>query len=67
MTVLDEKGLHACLEKIAERGCAEVNRLIEDAEKGITIPDITHLDTRHQEMVLQELKSLMSVYVDNAD
>ena len=60
--VLSEKTIHAYAEKIAQRGCADVNRLLKDAADGVAVPEIAHLDKHQQQQVLVELKTVMQVY-----
>ena len=60
--VLSDKTIHAYAEKIAQRGCADVNRLLEEVENGVEVPEIAHLDRHQQQQVLIELRTVMEVY-----
>jgi pullulanase/glycogen debranching enzyme len=60
--LLSEKEVHDYAEKIAERGCANVNRLLQEIEDGTEVPEIAHLDEHQQRQVLVELKIVMAVY-----
>jgi hypothetical protein len=59
---LSEKEVHDYAEKIAKRGCADVNRLLEEIDHGVVIAEIAHLDEQQQQQVLVELKVVMQVY-----
>lgn len=59
---LSDKVIHAYAEKIALRGCADVNRLLEDVENGAQVPEIAHLEKLQQQQVLVELRAVMEVY-----
>ena len=59
---LSDKMLHLYMEKIAESGCSDVNKLILDFEAGATIREIAHLDKSQQQQVMRELKKVMQVY-----
>ena len=63
---LTEKEVHDYAEKIAKRGCADVNRLLEEIDQGMVIPEISHLEKQQQNQVLVELKIVMRVY-DSCD
>ena len=63
---LSEKEVHDYAEKIAMRGCANVNRLLEEIDQGAIVPEIAHLNEQQQQQVLVELKVVMQVY-DSCD
>lgn len=52
----------ACIEAICEKGCQEVRREIALLERGETLPELSHLSLKAQQSVLDELKTIMSVY-----
>jgi hypothetical protein len=60
--LLSEKEVHDYAEKIAERGCADVNRLLQEIDDGIAVPEIAHLNEHQQRQVLVELRLVMAVY-----
>ena len=62
--LLSEKEVHDYAEKIAERGCADVNRLLQKIGDGMEVPEIAHLDEHQQKQVLIELKVVMAVYAN---
>lgn len=64
--LLSEKEVHDYAEKIARRGCADVNRLLEEIDQGRVVPEIAHLEKQQQNQVLVELKIVMRVY-DSCD
>jgi len=59
---LSEKDLHGYMEKIASSGCADVNQLIGDFDKGAEIAEIAHLSDSQQRQVMRELGKVMKVY-----
>lgn len=65
-SLLSEKEVHDYAEKIARRGCADVNRLLEEIDQGMVVPEIAHLEEQQQKQVLVELKVVMRVY-DSCD
>jgi len=65
--LLSDRALHDFLEKIAARGCADVNQLIVDIENGARVPEeIAHLSESRQQQVIDELRNIMRVY-DNCE
>lgn len=57
--------IDACVEAICNKGCQVVRRDIELLEQGRTLPELSHLDPTALRAVLEELKSIMSVYGDS--
>jgi len=62
MTDLPDKEVHDFLELISQRGCEEVNKLLNDHALGIPIPEIKHLPDRQQHQIVVELHKVMAVY-----
>ena len=63
---LPDEELHDYLERIAARGCADVNQLIADIDNGAEVPEIAHLSKAQQQQVINELRKVMKVY-DNCE
>lgn len=59
---LTDKELHDYLELIAASGCADVNQLIIDYDKGVPISEIAHLNVAQQQQVVIELRKVMQIY-----
>ncbi len=57
--------IDACIEAICRNGCQEVRRKIQLLEQGQALPELSHLRPEAQQAVLDELKSIMSVYTDS--
>ena len=51
-----------CVEKICEQGCTTVRNIIQRIEDKQPVDELLHLNEKEQAHVLQELKSIMSVY-----
>ena len=58
--------MHESLQKIVEaicnQGCIRVNEIIASMECGKAIAEAKHLHPHDASLLLQELKSIMSVY-----
>ncbi|MCU7834290.1 MAG: hypothetical protein KZQ83_03470 [gamma proteobacterium symbiont of Taylorina sp.] len=59
---MDHQKLTQYLEILCQSGCETVNATIEAMEKNQTTSLIDELNDDEQRIVLQELKSIMSVY-----
>ena len=56
-----------CVEALCLKGCKEVWGDIEALEQGIPLPETRSLSASERGMVLQELKSIMSVYAGSCE
>ncbi len=54
--------IDACIEAICNKGCQAVRREIQLLEQGQTLPELSHLSLKARQSVLEELKTIMSVY-----
>ncbi len=61
-TLLQQDEVHYYLDRIAVRGCAEVNQMIDTMDSGGVIDEISHLPENQQQQVFRELKQIMQVY-----
>ena len=59
---MDHAKVNQHVEIACEKGCTEVNAMIEKLETGIPVPEATMLNEEEQKSLLQELKSIMAVY-----
>ncbi|TCV85894.1 hypothetical protein EDC63_108102 [Sulfurirhabdus autotrophica] len=59
---MDQARINQCIEIACEKGCTEVNAIIEKLETGLPVPEASMLNEAEQEVLLQELKSIMAVY-----
>lgn len=51
-----------CIEMICKQGCTSVREVINRLEDGQLVDELKHLETKEQDHVLHELKTIMSVY-----
>jgi hypothetical protein len=51
-----------CVEYICEQGCTFVREVIVSLEKNNSVEALKHLDDAEQQLVLVELKVVMSIY-----
>ena len=54
--------LQSLVETLCESGCENVNGIIENLSRNQTSKETRDLDEQEKEMVLNELKNIMSVY-----
>ena len=59
---IDRQRVDHCVEILCDRGCRAVWADIERLEAGMSLPETTELTEDERRAVLQELKSVMSVY-----
>ncbi|MES9844075.1 MAG: hypothetical protein ABW162_14930 [Candidatus Sedimenticola sp. PURPLELP] len=57
--------IDACVEAICNKGCQEVRLDISLLEQGDNPPEVRNLSERERSLVLNELKTIMSVYGDS--
>jgi len=50
------------IEAVCERGCGEVNQLIEDAKNGREIEILKNFSETETNMIIEELVGIMAVY-----
>jgi hypothetical protein len=50
------------IEAVCERGCGEVNQLIEDAKNGREIEILKDFSETETNMIIEELVGIMAVY-----
>jgi hypothetical protein len=62
---MQNKSIESGVEAICRKGCREVRRDIQMLEQGETPPELSHLSKPVQQIILDELKVIMSVYGDN--
>ncbi|MCW8882846.1 MAG: hypothetical protein OQL10_09375 [Sedimenticola sp.] len=62
---MQKTSIDASVEAICIKGCREVRRDIQLMEDGKTPPELTHHTKQAQQLILEELKVIMSVYGDN--
>jgi len=60
--MVDKLKVEQCIESLCENGCAVVSATITAMEKDLANVPLDGLTQDEQAMVLQELKSIMSVY-----
>lgn len=60
---LPEKIIHK-IETICEQGCTHVNQLLDNANSGNAIDELSGYDQAEVKQVISELKKIMSVYDD---
>jgi hypothetical protein len=60
---LSEKNLHI-IEAICEQGCTHVHRLLCKAKKGVEIEELSDCSQHETELIINELKQIMSIYGD---
>ena len=59
---VNEKRVSTVVESICERGCQYVNTILQDARKRADCRPLLNLSSAEQATVIDELKSVMSVY-----
>lgn len=62
---MQNRNIDACVEAICNKGCRVVRHDIELLEQGRILPELVHLPPQSRQQVLEELKSIMSVYGDS--
>ncbi len=62
---MQNRDIEACVEAICNKGCSLVRQDIELLEQGCSLPETSHLGSQARQLVLNELKSIMSVYGDS--
>lgn len=62
---MQNRDIEACVEAICNKGCSLVRHDIKLLEQGSSLPETSHLEPQAQQLVLDELKSIMSVYGDS--
>ena len=63
---LSKKAINT-IEALCEQGCTHVNRLLEQAENGNSIEELSEFSSKEVEQIIEELAQLMSVYDENSD
>jgi len=53
---------HQCIELICQQGCTVVREVIIKLEQQHMVAELDHLDDDQKQVVLTELKTVMSVY-----
>jgi len=59
---MDQSRIAHCIEVLCQKGCKEVSLVILALERGDLMTEVQELDEGERQAVLQELKSIMSVY-----
>jgi len=54
--------IEECLERLCQKGCAQVWRDISALEQGEPLPEAAGLSVNERRQLLTELKSIMQVY-----
>ena len=60
---LSPKAIEA-IESLCQLGCTQVNQLIDDAKNGKDIKELAEFSHSEQDMIIDELDEIMSVYDD---
>ena len=58
---LSQKAIEV-IESLCQLGCTQVNQLIDDARKGKDIKQLAEFSDSEQDMIIDELGEIMSVY-----
>jgi len=58
----DSKTSHQCIELICQQGCTVVREVIVKLEQKKDVAELNHLNDEQKQSVLNELKTIMSVY-----
>jgi hypothetical protein len=58
------KNIQACIDAICAKGCGAVREDILWLERGRDLPEVAGLEEEELQLVIKELKSIMSVYGD---
>ena len=56
-----------CTEALCNQGCDRVNGFISALKAGQDFPEVADLNTEERRRVLENLVSIMAVYVDRSD
>ncbi len=59
---MNQARINQCIEIACEKGCTEVNAIIEKLETGLPVPELSLLNEIEISALLLELKSIMAVY-----
>lgn len=59
---MDQSKIAHCIEILCQKGCKEVSLVILALERGDPMTEVQELNADERQMVLHELKSIMSVY-----
>ena len=59
-----DQQIAACVESLCQKGCMAVRADIRLLEQGKALPETAGMDPQRVRLILQELKSIMAVYVD---
>lgn len=59
---MDQSKISHCIEILCQKGCKEVSLVILALERGDLMIEVQELNAGERQAVLQELKSIMSVY-----
>jgi hypothetical protein len=59
---MDQSKIAHCIEVLCQRGCKQVSLVIIALERGETMPEVQELNENERQAVMNELKSIMSVY-----
>ena len=60
--VMHSNKIQQCVEALCQNGCRAVRATIDVLESGQEVPQMSHLNAEERSAVLNELKSIMSVY-----
>lgn len=63
----DSDSVNRCIEAICQSGCMAVRAVIESLERGQAIPQTEGMSADEVNLVLTELKTVMSVYDEPCD
>ena len=53
------------IEALCEQGCTQINQLLEKAENGKNIKELSEFSSSEINQIINELGEIMSVYNDN--
>lgn len=56
-----------CMEVLCNQGCDSVNGFIAALKAGQEFPEVADLNTEERQRVLENLVSIMAVYIDRSD
>lgn len=59
---MDQHRIHIIVETLCERGCQEVNGIIERLSVGEPVDETQHLSREELDQVRRELQAIMAVY-----
>lgn len=59
---MDQQNVQQCIEKLCQKGCAEVLETINALEQNRAVEETLSLNNEEVQFVLAELKSIMAIY-----